>query len=234
MRKSILSISIIAVSLSLSCNQGGENRKQVAKREIEKKKVEATGFIIDTISFEAKKFKTGGFTSISKIPRGFKAITDTAEINFLIPFQKSLYSITPSIPLQKLKNDSFFHEILVADYLMVTKNGDKEDPYIQVISQNKFTFHNHNIKGYGSIYVGIVSTVWSNSNQDKCAIIINNEKREVSIWNYDDIKFTLDGNIQVLFRLKDRRTWYSYQYDSKTGMFVPIANIFYIQNLGNN
>lgn len=225
MIKTIVISSIVAIS-SLSCRQDVEvdNHTQAAKQEIKRAKAETrNSFVIDNISFKVKPFRTGGVTSPQKIPKGFNAITDTLEVNFLIPFQKSLYTITSPIPLQKLKDDSLYLEIFAEDYFKNDSEVDRNDPFIQFVKQNKFTFTEHDLDGYGKVFVGIVSTNWANAVQNNCAIIINNERKEISVWNYDDIQFTPNGNIMVSFRLKERKTWYYYSYDSLTNCFMPIA-----------
>lgn len=163
----------------------------------------------------------------SIIPSSFKKVENLNQIKFDVNFNKDYYVINNKITSSLLTNDSFFHEIFFSNYKILNLNTDTFNPFLDAIAERQFAFSNVEIINYGKCFIGIISTQWSNSIENNCMIVINNTKMELSIWSYDEFKFDKQGNIFSLFRLKDRRTWYYYNYDTASNCFIPVATKYW-------
>lgn len=230
-RTKILCIYLFLITiLLLSCKRKiiENNTSKInkdTKIESEKIKFNSDSFKVEYVLFLKKSIDTNLLSKFqyNRIPIGLKRLINLHEIRFELTFHKSYYSYDSVISNSLLKSQSFFKNIIISDLILNAKDTTN-NAYYELIRKNRITFSKKKIKNYGICDIGIIDFFWDNSTQKQIMVLINNERKTLSIWNYDDFKFDNEGNISSLFRLKDWRTWYYYQYDFKLNCFVPIAH----------
>lgn len=78
-----------------------------------------------------------------------------------------------------------------------------------------------NIKGYGPCYIGMYHFPSApNSAQLRSTVIINTDKKEMSIWNFDNLEITSHG-IRCDFRIKGSHTIRDVVYSERCQAFIP-------------
>lgn len=225
-------ILITILSFNISCNSTISSSQTRDNKDSINTPTQKNILHINSYEFTHREINTNSqFNTVintSNIPTGFLELSDMKEIKFDVNFCKNYFNINDSLNTNILTSDSFYH-IIIRKYLEDFEGIDFKTNLIldNTLNKSKFTFSTINIKNYGICNLGIVYSGTCNADQNKTLILINNQKKELSIWNYDEFKFDKQGNISALFRLKDRRTWYYYNYDTSSNCFIPIATKYW-------
>jgi hypothetical protein len=84
-----------------------------------------------------------------------------------------------------------------------------------------FNLEHLQVKNYGDCYIGKFHFPTApNAAQLRSTVIINVAKKEISIWNFDDLKVSNSG-LNCDFRVKGNHTIYKMIYSEKCKAFVP-------------
>ncbi|MFA6059624.1 MAG: hypothetical protein WC756_15565 [Taibaiella sp.] len=84
-----------------------------------------------------------------------------------------------------------------------------------------FNLEHLQVKNYGDCYIGKFHFPTApNAAQLRSTVIINVAKKEISIWNFDDLKVSNSG-LNCDFRVKGNHTIYKMVYSEKCKTFIP-------------
>jgi hypothetical protein len=225
------SISLLFIlSFFTSCASKDKTSNDSGKKDSSIVAPQKINFTLDSVNFTKKIIDTNRKFNLifSNIPNQFEKIADDGELKFEINFNKDYFNFTNEIKPSSLRDDSFYHTIIEKYYNeIIGIDLDSDLNLKNKINNERFVFFTKNINNYGTCNIGIIYSGTCNADQDKTMILINNKKQELSIWNYDEFKFDKQGNIFALFRLKDRRTWYYFNYDTVSNCFIPVATKYW-------
>lgn len=84
-----------------------------------------------------------------------------------------------------------------------------------------FSLEHLQVKNYGNCYIGKFHFPTApNAAQLRSTVIINVAKKEISIWNFDDLKVSKSG-LNCDFSVKGNHTIYKMVYSEKCKVFIP-------------
>lgn len=138
-------------------------------------------------------------------------------MDFLSDFVK-FYNVD-SIELNRLMQKDYYDYILSNTHFLDFNNDQLS------ISRIQFNLFKKDIPGYGFCYIGLFFHPDApNAAQRTACVIINTDRKEISIWYFDKIEFTSEG-INCNFNLKGSHTIYEMRYSKVCNEFIPISSV---------
>ncbi len=202
--KTKIIIYFLLLSLMPSCNK-------ISKDKIDGNKEKEFINHADTIS---KSRNINNSFTLIKEDKSCSIVNKQKEDDNLFLSEFIFYFKTDNINQNELNNEKYYQIIL-------QKSNVSEVPeYFFKKEYHTFSLINKEIKDYGKCYI---AEYYFNDAlgymQSKFYVIINTEKSEISIWNFDNLKVAKKG-LECDFNVRGKHTIYNFFYSKECEKFI--------------
>jgi hypothetical protein len=121
-----------------------------------------------------------------------------------------------NIDKKQLLNEKYYRNFLNNTHFLEFESNDFYKGNFQFLLKKRI------IKNYGECYIGkFYFPHADNSAQRRAIVIININKKEISIWNFDDLIITKEG-LKCDFNVRGKHSFYKVIYSLSCGSFLSI------------
>ncbi|KIA82459.1 hypothetical protein [Flavobacterium sp. AED] len=126
------------------------------------------------------------------------------------------YLYIDSIDKKQLSKEKYYRNFLNNTHFLEFEESDFYKGNFQFLLKKRV------IKNYGECYIGeFYFPHADNSAQRRAIVIINIKKKEISIWNFDDLIISKEG-MKCVFNVRGEHSIYKVIYSLRCGLFLSI------------